>query len=44
MGWVTRNVASARLVPRYEKRRSEEFLDAEGYAAVGQVRHRSELL
>jgi len=24
MEWVTRNVASARLVPRYEKRRSEE--------------------
>jgi len=29
--------ASSRLVPRYEKRRSEEFLDAEGYAAVGKV-------
>jgi integrase len=37
MEWVTRNVASAKLVPRYEKRRSEEFLDAEGYAAVGRV-------
>jgi len=37
MEWVTRNVASARLVPRYEKRRSEDFLDAEAYAAVGQV-------
>jgi hypothetical protein len=37
MEWLTRNVATARLVPRYETRRSEEFLDAEGYAAVGQV-------
>ena len=37
MEWVTRNVASARLVPRYEKRRSEDFLDAEAYAAVGDV-------
>lgn len=37
MEWVTRNVASARLVPRYVKRRSEEFLDAAGYTAVGQV-------
>ena|GEM_PF-4479505 len=37
MEWVSRNVASFRLVPRYEKRRSEEFLDGEGYAAVGKV-------
>jgi integrase len=37
MEWVTRNVASARLVPRYEVSRSEEFLDAAGYAAVGEV-------
>ncbi len=37
MEWVSRNVASSRLVPRYEKRRSEEFLDAEGYAAAGHV-------
>jgi len=37
MEWLTRNVATARLVPRYETRRSEEFLDAEGYAAVGRV-------
>jgi integrase len=37
MEWVTRNVATARLVPRYEKRRSEDFLDAAGYAAIGEV-------
>jgi hypothetical protein len=27
MEWVTRNLASARLVPRYEVSRSEEFLE-----------------
>ncbi len=37
MEWVSRNVASARLVPRYEKRRSEDFLDAAGYRLVGEV-------
>jgi integrase len=37
MEWVSRNVATARLVPRYEKRRSEEFLDAAGYAVIGEV-------
>jgi integrase len=37
MEWLSRNVASARLVPRYEKRRSEEFLDAAGYRLVGEV-------
>jgi len=37
MEWVSRNVASARLVPRYEKRRSEDFLDAAGYGLVGEV-------
>ena len=37
MEWVTRNVASARLVPRYEVSRAEEFLDAAGYSAVGRV-------
>ena len=37
MEWLSRNVAAARLVPRYEKRHTEEFLDAKGFAAVGQV-------
>jgi hypothetical protein len=37
MEWVSRNVASARLVPRYEKRRSEDLLDAAGYGLVGEV-------
>jgi integrase len=37
MEWISRNVATARLVPRYEKARNEKFLDAEGYAAVGRV-------
>jgi hypothetical protein len=34
---VSRNVASARLMPRYKKWRSEKFLDAQAYAAVGCV-------
>lgn len=37
MEWITRNPASARLVPRFEENRSEDFLDEKGYAAVGQV-------
>jgi integrase len=37
MEWITRNAASARLVPRYEENRAEDFLDCEAYAAVGQV-------
>lgn len=37
MGWVSRNVATAKMVPRYEKLRSEEFLDAAGYAQLGEV-------
>ena len=37
MEWIARNPASARLVPRYEVSRAEDFLDAEGYAAVGAV-------
>jgi integrase len=37
MEWITRNPASARLVPRYEVSRAEDFLDAQGYAAVGRV-------
>jgi integrase len=37
MEWVTRNVASAKLVPRYEQRRSEDFLDAPSYAEIGRV-------
>ena len=37
MEWVTRNVASARLVRRYESSPRENFLDAAGYAAVGKV-------
>jgi integrase len=37
MEWITRNPASARLVPRFEENRAEEFLDHKGYAAVGEV-------
>ncbi len=37
MEWITRNVATARMVPRYEQRRSEDFLDAVAYARVGEV-------
>lgn len=37
MEWITRNPASARLVPRFEEGRAEDFLDDKGYAAVGQV-------
>jgi integrase len=37
MEWSTRNVASARLVRRYETSPREHFLDGAGYAAVGQV-------
>jgi integrase len=37
MEWITRNPASARLVPRFEENRAEEFLDDKGYAAVGEI-------
>ncbi|HEV3457796.1 MAG TPA: hypothetical protein VHG32_14625 [Thermoanaerobaculia bacterium] len=37
MEWATRNVASARLVRRYEISSCEEFPDAAAYAAIGQV-------
>jgi len=37
MDWIPRNTASARFVPRYEESRAEDFLDLQGYAAVGQV-------
>lgn len=37
MEWIHRNPASAKFVTRYEERRCEDFLDADGYAAVGQV-------
>jgi integrase len=40
--WILRNPASARLVPRYEETRAQEFLDATGYAAVGAVLRRLE--
>ncbi len=35
--WITRNPASGELVPRFEESRAEDFLDAKGYAAVGEV-------
>jgi integrase len=35
--WISRNPASARLVPRYQETRATEFLDAAGYSSVGAV-------
>jgi len=37
MEWIHRNPASAKFVSRFEETRCEEFLNADGYAAVGQV-------
>ena len=37
MEWITRNPASARLVPRFEESHAEDFLGDKGYAAVGRV-------
>jgi hypothetical protein len=37
MEWIHRNPASAKFVSRFEERRCEDFLDADGYAAVGQI-------